>query len=110
VLEARSGKSKIEFSALTAMFFLFYSQAQLMKIVVWEQRMKKREKTNEEKLVLDFENTGKTLEFSGINAMILRKLFYEENQEWLTAVSLESKYKKVKKQRILQIKICPRVA
>jgi hypothetical protein len=72
--------------------------------------MKKRGKNAEEKLVLDFENTGKTLEFSGINATILRKLFYEENLEWLTVVRLKSEYKKVNKQRILQIRIYPRIA
>ena len=69
--------------------------------------MKKYKESNKEKLVLDFKNTGKTLEFSGINATILRKLFYEGDLKWLTAVNLKSKYKKIKKQKTLQIKVYP---
>ncbi|MGI8556380.1 MAG: hypothetical protein ACR2LT_08510 [Pyrinomonadaceae bacterium] len=71
--------------------------------------MKKNIKKNEEKLVFNFENTGKKLEFNGINAVILKKLFHKENLEWLTAVTLKSKYKKVKKQKILQIKVYPKM-
>ncbi len=69
--------------------------------------MKKHKRNVGEKLILDFQDTGKTLEFTGINAVILKKLFYEENHEWLTAAILKSKHKKVKKQKILQIKVFP---
>lgn len=71
--------------------------------------MKKHKKSEDEKLILDFQNNGKTLEFTGINATILKKLFCEENSDWLTAAILKSKYKKVKRQKILQIKIYPKM-
>ena len=51
--------------------------------------MKKIKNERNENLVFTFENSGENLEFSGINATILKNLFSPNGNNWLTTVSLE---------------------
>lgn len=69
-------------------YILFGHSFRLNKIF-----MGKIQNKGNEDLMFTFANSENNLEFSGINAKILKKLFSPDEINWLTAVNLE--YKKI---------------